>query len=140
MQKILLLRGLPGSGKSTWARAWIRAHPGKYKRVNKDELRMMVDDDMWTSANEKFILRLRNLIIAEALTLGKDVIVDDTNLHPKHEKYLRKVAAEHGAVLEIKDFLDIGVDECIARDLKRPKPVGEKIIRALAERYLPINN
>ncbi len=136
MRKIILLRGLPGSGKSTWARNLIRQNPEQYKRVNKDDLRMMIDDDMWTSNNEKFILHIRNVIIAEALKSGKDVIVDDTNLHPKHEKYLRKVAVTYGAVLESKDFFDINVDECIMRDSKRAKPVGEKIIREMAARYL----
>lgn len=136
MRKILLLRGLPGSGKSTWARALIRQYPEQYKRVNKDDLRMMIDDDMWTSNNEKFILHIRNLIIIEALQSGKDVIVDDTNLHPKHEKYLRKVAMNYGAALEFKDFFDVSIEECIARDSKRAKPVGEKIIREMATRYL----
>jgi predicted kinase len=140
MRKIILLRGLPGSGKSTWARAMIRKNPDQYKRVNKDDLRMMIDDDMWSSSNEKFILHIRNVIIAEALKSGKDVIVDDTNLHPKHEKYLRKVALEFGAVLEFQDFLDISVEECIARDSKRSKPVGEKIIREMATRYLSQNS
>ena len=140
MRKIILLRGLPGSGKSTWARALIRKNPEQYKRINKDDLRMMMDDDIWSSSNEKFILHIRNVIIAEALKSGKDVIVDDTNLHPKHEKYLSKVALAYGAVLEFQDFLDISVEECIARDSKRPKPVGEKTIREMAARYLPQNS
>ncbi len=136
MAKIILLKGLPGSGKSTWARQYVNENQGKVKRINKDDLRGMLDNNYWESNNEKFIIHIRNVIIIEALKLGKDVIVDDTNLHPKHEKYLAKLANQHHATLEIKTFFDISIEECIARDAKRPLPVGEKSIREMYQRYL----
>src|SRR5215470_18336584 len=92
--KILILKGLPGSGKTTWAKDFIYASPfderGKvtkgpgWKRVNKDDLRNMIDAGQWSGPNEKEILRVRDMLILEFLDQGHSVIVDDTNLHPKH--------------------------------------------------------
>ena len=39
MQKVILLKGLPASGKSTWAKAVVEQGKGQYKRINKDDLR-----------------------------------------------------------------------------------------------------
>lgn len=36
-----MLKGLPASGKSSWAKKLQNENPHRYKRVNKDELRAM---------------------------------------------------------------------------------------------------
>ena len=41
--KVILTVGLPASGKSTWAKEQVSQNPGQYKRVNKDDLRAMLD-------------------------------------------------------------------------------------------------
>lgn len=136
-----MLKGLPASGKSTWAKKMVDDNPGKFKRVNKDDLRAMLDNGRWSKSNEAFILAVRDTIIEGALMRGYDVIVDDTNLDPKHEEAMKAIGKKLKGVcdeeifLEIKTF-DMNVDECIARDLKRPQPVGEKVIRRMYEQYL----
>ena len=37
--------------------------------------------------------------------------------------------------LSIKDFFDTPLQECIDRDLKRPNPIGEEVIRKTYEKY-----
>ncbi len=135
MLKLIMLKGLPASGKTTWAKEQVRKSNGKVKRVNKDDLRMMIDDGQWSKTNEHIILLMRNQIIMEALKEHCDIIVDDTNLDPKHESLLRKFAADLSAEFNIMDF-DTPLEECIARDAKREKPVGEKVIRDMYNRYL----
>ena len=54
MKKILILRGLPASGKSTFARKLLNENPNAWKRLNKDELRAMLDDSIHSPANEQF--------------------------------------------------------------------------------------
>lgn len=135
MKKIILLRGLPASGKSTWAKEMIKKNPGTFKRINKDDLRAMLDNSHWSRDNEKFVIKMRDICIAEALNAGKHVIVDDTNLHAKHEIRMQEIAKAHNAQVEVK-FFDVGVDDCIARDLKRPVSVGADVIRKMHKDFL----
>lgn len=138
MKIVTILKGLPASGKSTWAREQVLLKPGSVKRVNKDELRQMIDAGYWSKGNEQFVIDQRNSIIWNALLNGKHVIVDDTNLEKKHEEVIRDIAKKFSAQVIINDsFLSVPVEECIARDaLRGDKSVGEKVIRDMAERYL----
>lgn len=38
MIKVIMTKGLPASGKSTWAKQLIEENPNVYKRINKDDL------------------------------------------------------------------------------------------------------
>lgn len=134
--KIVMTKGLPGSGKSTWAKQLIDKEPETWKRVNKDDLRSMVDNGKWSKNNEKLILQMRDALITSSLINGKNVIVDDTNLSEKHEKDLRALAVLWGHDFEIKDFTDVALDICIDRDSRREHPVGEKVIRKMYNEFL----
>ena len=82
--KVYMTYGLPSSGKTTWAKQKIEENPNRIKRINKDDLRSMLDCNRWSKDNEKFILKVRDALIDLILGGGFDVIVDDTNLSPKH--------------------------------------------------------
>lgn len=136
MKKIIILKGLPASGKSTWAKKQVAEFPSLYKRINKDDLRKMLDDSAWSKQNERFVLRARNMMIKEALQDGFSVIVDDTNFNPIHEEVIRKIASEYPDVsVEVKVF-DTPLAECIARDKNRTDSVGEKVIRDMWLKYV----
>jgi len=141
-RKVIILKGLPASGKSTWAKQKVLESQGSYKRVNKDDLRDMIDGGKWSKGNEKFVLTMRNSLIWEALRDGKNVIVDDTNLAPKHEDDIRCLVEDFGdannctVTVEVKTF-DTSVDECIERDLKREKSVGADVIIKMARQWSP---
>lgn len=130
MSKIIILKGLPASGKSTWAKM-----QSGFKRVNKDDLRAMLDNSVWSKGNEKFVLNVRDYIVAQSAIVKSNLIVDDTNLDPKHEKKIRELAEPFGVDVEVK-FFDTPLEECIARDAKRENPVGEKVIRGMYNQYL----
>ena len=42
MPVLVITRGLPGSGKSTWARQWVSQDPAHRAEVNRDSLRLMM--------------------------------------------------------------------------------------------------
>lgn len=135
MVKVILTKGLPASGKSTWAKGIVDEHKNAYKRVSKDDLRAMLDNSHWSKDSEKFVLALRDRIILDAVANGKHVIVDDTNLHPKHETHIRELV-KGIAEVSIQDFTDVDIDECIRRDLIRPNSVGQKVIRGMYNSFL----
>lgn len=133
-QKIILTKGISASGKSTWAKGLVQQEPGKWKRINKDDLREMLDASKHTKGNEKFVLTIRDGLIDQSLNEGYSVIVDDTNLNPIHEKTIREKFGER-AEIEIKEF-KIDLSEAIERDLNRPKSVGETVIKRQFREYI----
>lgn len=133
MPKLLMLKGLPGSGKSTYARELVEKHD--YYRVNKDDLRAMAHSGRWGKERENFILLWRNQIVRDSLRGSKNVVVDDTNFAPKHETTLREIAKAYGAQFEVK-FIDTPLEVCIERDLKRPNSVGQKVIKQMYDQFL----
>jgi predicted kinase len=133
--KVILTKGLPGSGKSTWAKKILKAKPNSYKRINKDDLRAMLDDGKFSHDSEKFILEVRDALIQLAVLKGKHVIVDDTNLAPKHEARIRQLI-KGTAEFQVMDFTDVPIETCIERDLQRTNSVGEKVIRQMYNQFL----
>lgn len=136
MKKIILTKGLPASGKDTWARELVLRNPGQYKRINKDMLREMLDGGKWSKNNEKFIIKMRNFMTEEALKDGKSVIISDTNFHSSHENTMKKIAANHNAHVKIESFLDVPLETCLERDLKRANSVGKDIIMGMYKQFI----
>jgi len=137
MNKVILTKGLPASGKSTWSKDYISKHQG-WKRVNKDDLRAMMDKS-WSKENEGFVLETRDSIIVRALKAGKSIIVDDTNLADKHEKHIRKIAEDHGADFEVRWF-KTSLEQCLINDKKRPTFVTEKVIYRMYNQFKDVLN
>lgn len=136
MKTIVLTKGLPGSGKSTWAKELLRKYPGKYKRINKDLLRVMLDNDVHTTANENFITDVRDVIIEQCLADGLDVIVDDTNLSDKHYHTICDIAKRVGDVRVFEKYFDVPLKVAIENNSKREKPVPEHIITNMWDKYI----
>ena len=140
MKTILILRGIPASGKSTYARQLVKDNPGMYKRINRDDLREMFDGYHLSKDNEKFAKKVRDILVMEALDAGKHVIVDDTNLSDRHINRMKQLAEEHRkktgheVKVEVKEF-EVELDEAIARDKKRKRPVGKKVITQMHRYY-----
>lgn len=136
-QKVLILKGLPASGKSTFALELVKKERN-WKRINKDDLRAMLDGGKWSRGNEKFINDTKISFMCHALQKGLNVIIDDTNFSEDHEKRIRETVStlSYGPIeVEVKIF-DTPLDECIRRDAARPNPVGAGIIKDMWKRYL----
>lgn len=132
--KLLLLRGLPASGKTTFAKELVR-NDGNWIRVNKDDLRNMLNGGKWSGKHERRIVQLERQLVEEVLKDGKNVVIDDTNFNLAHERWYREIAKRYNADFEIKEF-DTPLEECIKRDNARPNGVGETVIRRMYNQYL----
>ena len=133
MGKLYFLRGLPASGKTTWARGKRAALNlgGEVRavRTNKDEIRGRFRAKGINS--ESRVIRREIELVTKALKAGLDVIIDNTHFNPIHEWQYRDLAKEYGHSFEIVSFEDVPVEECIRRDRIRRNCVGENVIRKI---------
>lgn len=134
---MIVLRGLPASGKSTWAKQFILENPD-YARVNRDDLRAMLFGMKFSSKNEDMVSYVCDSAIIEAMKRDRGVVVDETSLNPKRMKQLQRYAEDHNYEFEIKEF-DKDIELCILHDMSRPNPVGAKAIMQMYERYIAPN-
>jgi len=135
--KIIATRGLPASGKTTWANEQMSVFPEKrYIRVNRDDIRKLLHNDEFTNSNEKLTRRARNRLIRLGIESDRNVIVDDTNLVPSTMASLKELAEELKVTFEVMDFTDVSLEECIDRDQKRQNPVGKKVIMRMYNDFL----
>jgi len=132
-QKVIVLQGLPASGKSTYARQLVEKLG--WKRINKDDLRAMVDNSIWSEKNEKLIVKLRNDLLLRFLQDGYSVVVDDTNFAQSHIDTIKEICAGELVECEVL-FFPTPLWECIERDSKRENPVGKKVIIKMYNQYL----
>ena len=134
MPIIELTRGLPASGKSTYARDKVSKH-GNWKIVCRDDLRAMLDDGTWSSKREKTVVNMQKLLATELVKSNFNVIIADTNLNPKIVSMWTDLAHELGARVRIKEF-NVPLEECIKRDLQRTNSVGKDVIVGMYNKYL----
>jgi predicted kinase len=133
--RLLITRGLPASGKTTFAR---KLQP-MVVRVNRDDLRFMLHGRrLYTQWAEGQITVVQRAMVEGLLRAKADVIVDDTNLRARAVREWAETAARFHAGFEVHDFTDVPLIECIRRDAARAEPeqVGEQGIRRMFDRYL----
>jgi predicted kinase len=139
MTRLLITRGLPASGKTTFAR---KLQP-EVVRVNRDDLRLMLHGRrLFTQHAEAQVTQAQRVAVEALLRARGNVIVDDTNLRAKTVREWAEMAARFNASFEVHDFTDVPVDECVRRDADRPEDeqVGEDGIRRMHARYLAGRN
>lgn len=133
-QKILMMKGLPASWKSTFTVDFIKKNQS-FIRINNDDLRKSINGWVFTKAHETMITAIRRNLIELYLWQGYSIIVDNTNLNPIHEEELRDIASAWLIDLEIKD-MNVDVETCVARDkLRWEDKVGEKVIRDMSNKW-----
>lgn len=122
----MILQGIAGSGKTTFAKKFIEENPS-FIRVNRDDLRTM-RHPYWIPGQENMISCWEENIVKEALGRDFSVIVDATHLKEQYVKRWRNIASKYYADFEIKQF-NTPLEQCIANDLQRIRCVGEDVIR-----------
>lgn len=132
MSYIILTRGIPGSGKSTWAKQMVEASYGTIVRFNRDDMResIFAGQGVLDAQQEKIITQITEFGVRKALNSGHDVIIDAMNLEPRYLKGW----ARFGVPVIFKDF-PTPVGECIARDNERERSVGIRVISEIVKRF-----
>ena len=101
--ELIILIGIPGSGKSTWAARYASEHPGVLV-VSSDGIRAELtgtEEYLHPELDGKVFSIVRERV--RTGILEHDVIVDATNIHPRDWRTYRKLCPE-GTVVCAKVF------------------------------------
>lgn len=132
--KIIILRGYPGSGKTTWA----GLNYPEAARISRDDLRTsrygVQGKTALDNKKEQEISKLQEDLVKAYIAAGKSVVIDDTNLKARYARRWVDLAEALGVNWEVDDLL-VDADTCIVQDSYRIAPVGEKVIRNYARRF-----
>lgn len=145
IKKIIILRGLQGSGKSTWAKKWVNENPEHRLRFNRDDIRNMLGK-YWVPSRESLIDSMYWNLLEQATSSGYDIVIDNMNLNEKYidevntfieetNLWLEQALADFKYEVEIKDFFHVPLQTCIDRDAQRENPISERVIKNTFNKY-----
>lgn len=134
MTEMIMLVGLPGSGKSSWADNFVKENPN-YKIHSFDKLRKELLGDVNDQSNNTKVFENLHKRIIEDLKSGVSLIYDATNLNKRRRiGFLRSLPKY--VTTRCVLFLT-PVETCIKNDSERECGVGEKAILNMRRKFCP---
>jgi predicted kinase len=129
--KIVVLVGLPGSGKSTYLEQ-IGAVGLSSDAVRK----LLADDETDQTIHERVFQTVRHLL-RQRLEIGRAVTyIDATNLTPEERKPYVEIGKSFGCEVEAV-FFDVPLEVCRERNARRARVVPEEALTAMAAKLVP---
>jgi protein phosphatase len=122
---LVVLVGVTGSGKSTFA----RAHFKPTEVISSDFCRGLVADDENDQSATPAAFELLHYIVGQRLAGGRLTVVDATNVQPEARRELVALAREHD-VLPVAIVLDLPEQLCAERNAGREdRDFGPHVLR-----------
>ena len=129
--RIIVLIGLPGSGKSTYLERM------GVTGLSSDRIRQWLTDDETDQSVQRRVFRTLRYLLRERLEIGRPVTyIDATNLTPRERRPYLAIAQKRGCTAEAV-FFDLPVEVCRQRNLSRARVVPEDVLLRMAERLTP---
>ena len=138
--ELKILRGIPASGKSTYAHEWLAVSPETRAVVARDDIReQLFGFEYHTNPNkeaEEQVTEVEHGLLRKYLTEGRDVISDGTNLVIGFLENKIALGKEHGATITYLDF-PISLQEAKQRNRNRKRQVPEFMLDRMFNRLGP---
>ena len=142
MNKLLVLvQGISGSGKTTYARQWVEEDSTNRVRLNYDDIRNMLGP-YWVPSRENVVKYIFDEALHKSMNDELDIIIDNySNLNPKHIEEYENLVKLHNEMRSAKyeiviKLIDTPLETCIERDNNRTDhKVGEAVIRQQWKKY-----
>lgn len=122
---LYILTGLPGSGKSTWAKENL---PNAVV-VCKDTIREEICGDVNDQSKNKEVFNIARTRTKKLLEEGKDVITDATHLTRKQRANVAALAPAETAVGIV--WMNTSLKTCLERNAARDRVVPPNVIRKM---------
>ena len=130
MCKILVLVGLPGSGKSTYLEE-LGANA-----VSSDEIRRLLADDAADQRIHRRVFAVVRNLIRHRIEIGRPVTyVDATNLTRRERRQYIRLGELYRCDVEAV-FFNVPLDICLERNRLRSRVVPEDAVREMARRLV----
>lgn len=136
-QRLIILSGLPGSGKTKYA-DYILKHDKNAIRLSKSDIRNMLFSSMeWQGIQKEKIVLLTHLeLLKFLLNCGKNIILDDINLNQENIDLYNNIKEVSDGSVEISHIsMDVSVEKCIETDSQNQNPIGRETILQLARTH-----
>ena len=127
----MMLIGLPGSGKSSYAKSVMTANT---EICSSDEMRKELFGDESIQEQSDFVFEKLLSKTKTLLSKGVNVIFDATNIVRKHRVHILNELPD---CMKIATIVWAKYEECIERDRLRERTVGESVIRKMLCRFQP---
>ncbi len=132
---LLMLVGIPGSGKSTWARDFVLAHHG-YRIVSTDALRAQLYGDEavqgdWLRIWQQVVTQWRQAIAAIHQGSLEGVIYDATNARRRYRREAIAAARQTGFTSITLIWFNLPLSLALERNRGRSQPVPADIIATM---------
>lgn len=140
MSKLILMVGVPGSGKSTIAEKMREGDPDNIITVERDRTRSVLFGESYHKGNfpkksEDEVTRVNDKLIKDGLRAGKTVIVSDTNVNPRNVQGLVRTGRNYGAQIDF-EYVNTPADECRRRNDARGKQGGRHVPKFVMDRMI----
>lgn len=128
-QEVKILHGLPASGKTTFAKQFVKDNKN-FKRLSRDDFRHMLDGYSSQGSLENTITKMISSNLEHLLKDGFSVVIDNTNLRLKYIKDYMKVIRQISPTVPvtITSFANVPYEEILKRDENREAKVGKEVI------------
>ena len=130
-QRVVILVGLPGSGKSTYLER-LSVTP-----LSSDVIRQLLADDVTDQTIHDRVFGALRYLVSQRLAIGRPITyVDATHLTPRERQPYVAIAQTFGCKIEAL-FFDVPLEVCLARNRARARVVPEEAMRAMAAKLVP---
>lgn len=129
--RIVVLVGLPGSGKSSYLERM------GVSGLSSDAIRLLLADDETDQTIHERVFQTMRYLLRQRLAIGREVTyIDATNLRREERRPYIGIGKSYGCRMEAV-FFDVPLETCQARNANRHRVVPEEALIKMKAKLAP---